>query len=209
MTMAEKPTFYYAAIRDHIAEYVGEIADGVEIDGAHADLAGFPTLQILRVANMPAAGCSTYVTNGLHGISLETSKGQQRHTELMLCVYDDIPGVGAEVVQGVLFSLCTFLATEQRAFMRGRVLGPFDGVFPDDAEAPPCTGFYAAQPVPFGPDFATFTPEKGAPEIFFTWALPISTAEYDFVLSDGWQNFEALIEEHDPDLGDPYRSSLV
>jgi hypothetical protein len=41
------------------------------------------------------------------------------------------------------------------------------------------------------------------------WLIPITTAESDFVDANGWEEFDSLLLEHDPDLLDWTRASIV
>jgi hypothetical protein len=93
-----------------------------------------------------------------------------------------------------LFSLCEAITNRGKAVLRGEVI-------PLSSEIAKRIGFeavYCAIPVFFDDGFATYG--ESSPSTVIVWALPIYQREVDYIEKNGWEAFENLLEEKDPDL---------
>jgi hypothetical protein len=66
---------------------------------------------------------------------------------------------------------------------------------------------YASAPAYFDDSFATCEVRPGV-VCAIAWLIPITGEEASFVRSSGWQAFERLLEEQDPDLLDKHRQQM-
>jgi hypothetical protein len=70
------------------------------------------------------------------------------------------------------------------------------------------TALYVALPVYFDDEFQSVAIENGQ-KVAIVWLVPITTGEAKFIADYGWQRFEQLLSEQDPDLMDRDRPSIA
>lgn len=119
----------------------------------------------------------------------------------MLCVHRSI---GERNVPAVLQQVGVEILGTGRAVLRGDLIELGGAVIAGTS----MTGLYATLPVYCNDAFASCPVEDG-PEVAIVWLVPVHPSEADFVRTSGWQAFEHLLQEQDPDLFDPLRAPLV
>ena len=143
---------------------------------------------------------TTLATLGLSHHHLTQRAGTGLHRELLLHLPTDNSPPNAT---GVLFQVATELIDREYGLHRGEVIGPRGRLF-DRGE---CTALYAAAPVYLPDSFSTLS-TKGT-TVVLTWLIPITTPEAEYVDSHGWNAFESLLVDENPDLTDPERRPLA
>ena len=66
---------------------------------------------------------------------------------------------------------------------------------------------YCTIPVFFDDDFCAY--EESSPPTVMVWVLPIYKSEADYIEANGWESFEDLLEEKDPDLCSLEREPVI
>ncbi len=84
------------------------------------------------------------------------------------------------------------IASKEQALRRGDVIGSSIPLIP--GESVNCV--YAAIPVVFGEDFATY--EESTPPTVMVWHLPLQENEAKFVEQNGWSMFEDILVAEKP-----------
>lgn len=160
------------------------------------EAAGF---SIARYADVPAEDAAVLSTLGLSDQIVTSEEGDIRQ-ELIVCCWRNL--VNDKLYQR-LFNLAQYIAEEKAAIPIGTVF---------DLEEPllqgsPLQGILFFAPVYFPEEFFYLT--EVDPTVEFLWAIPITQAEMDFIEIHGVDAFDVLLEEHDPDLMDFHRDSIV
>jgi hypothetical protein len=137
---------------------------------------------------------------GLHELESPTT-GRPLHLELTLCVHEV---VGERNVPALMQQVALRVLESGQALLRGDVIELGGYVIAETA----MTGLYATMPVYFDESFATCSTENGT-ETAIVWLVPVHPSEAEFVRTRGWQAFEEVLQEQDPDLFDPLRAPLV
>jgi len=68
--------------------------------------------------------------------------------------------------------------------------------------------FFFYMPICLPEEFSTYESSTGETR-GIVWAIPITRQEAFFVRDNGWEAFVDLLQEHDPDLLDMHRKSVV
>ncbi|MFC6153094.1 suppressor of fused domain protein [Nocardioides yefusunii] len=181
--------------------------------------------QVVRWTRGPDVGSVAYSTLGLSrnvlaaGPSGDPTPVRQ---ELVVMVTKSLP---VEYVLGVFVDAAHVALSTGRALRRGSVLGPVQPVLPltpspaapaaPTAPVRPRSGIwgsevsalYVADPVYLPDEFARFAGE-GGPDVQVLWLVPITSAEARFVREQGWEAFEDLLVDQDPDLVDVFRAPV-
>jgi len=143
-----------------------------------------------------------YCTLGLHRFPLQPAiSGRPIRHELVLWAPATF---GDQNIPAILQSVAVETIDQERAFLRGELIGPRGRVF----EGLPFTAFYVTLPVYQTDDFQEFMDEAGH-AIVFVWLVPIDDREAEYVRTHGWKKFEDLLEERDPHLTDFSRPSAI
>jgi hypothetical protein len=85
---------------------------------------------------------------------------------------------------------------------RGDIIGPFGPII----DGSPMEAFYLCPPVYFSEGLEKIHVRDIVIEVI--WIVPIYTSEVEWINNHGWDGFETLLEEKDPDLLDLSRPSL-
>lgn len=133
-----------------------------------------------------------------HVLSQRT--GRDARLELLCCSLDQPPSW--EIVE-LMAVVGRDVVASHAAMARGQVLGPAGPlVTGSELEA-----FYCSLPMFWPDDFAQF--DGMDPTVTIVWLVPISRAEASYVRDRGWDAFEDLLVEHEPDLRDWHWPSIV
>ncbi|MGE7666860.1 suppressor of fused domain protein [Ureibacillus composti] len=178
--------------------HLGEIEYGWSKDEGNNKL----PFQVVKFKNGPFSGTVTYSTLGLSNEKLLSPiSNKEIHQELII-VADSTFGV--RNIPGILQQVGLQALDKKEAYLRGDVIGPFGKIFNfTNLEA-----LYVSIPVYFPDSFQIFHESKQQP-IIQTWLVPITSKEAWFVRENGWEEFEDILEEIDPDLVDFQRKSII
>ncbi len=182
------------SIVQHLERHLGDLDSGWRCPESAGGL------KVVRFRGMPCEDATTYVTLGLSErvLPLRDDKGVRQ--ELLLPAYDRFP---PEQIASFLITFAEYIASKKQALLRGDVVGPSDPLIPGAT----VNAVYAAIPVLFDDDFATF--HGTTPPTVFVWALPVLEKEARYIAEHGWSPFEDALESADPDLLDLGRPSIL
>jgi len=178
---------------EHMEMYLGEIQDGWT--GASSDHES--AFQVARFKNGAIDG-HCFSTIGLSNHVVHSVKsGKKFRCELMMMAHD-----GVNVLPAILDQVAHEMLDSGVVLLRGDVIGPRGRIF----ERSDMSCLYVTNPVYLPDEFCICeVPELGP--VLFIWLVPITEAEGNFVRASGWEAFEDLLQDDDPDLLDIYRSS--
>jgi hypothetical protein len=182
-------------IIDHLETNLGLIAEGWKDDSAVGDV-----LQVVRFADQPFKGASTFSTIGLSESKVLLPKGKYCRQEFIFAAWDSYP---AAHVASFLLTFATYVRDQQRPLLRGDVVGPSVPLIPGVA----ANSIYATSPVIFPETLVRY--DGDAIPTVIVWLVPLMEAECLFVKEQGWNRFEDALENANPDLLDLSRSSIV
>lgn len=151
-------------------------------------------------ADRPAAGVTTLATLGLSTAVLSMGGNREVRQELLLAFAD---ADGTEELAKLLLSVAEGMLDRGRALARGEVIGnhpstPVGTVPPE---------LYASMPVVYPQGLTTLADSN--PATVFVWLVPLRVPETEFIRAKGWNAFEDLLQDADPDLFDLRRVSIV
>jgi hypothetical protein len=177
---------------EHLEHYLGRIQQGW---GPSED----GSIQIVRFANRPHKGVSTYATLGLSD-QIKTLGGRRKvRMELVFSARD---GFASEDVASFLLTFAEFVSSKKEALLRGDVVGPSEPLIAGVS----ANAVYAAIPVMFDKGFEAL--ETTEPTTVFVWLLPLVGDEPERIRGTGWEPFEDALEQAQIDLFDLNRSSV-
>lgn len=180
---------------EHVERHLGTLDAGWkprgEADGG---------IQVASFRGQPYDGVTTYVTLGLSRDPLPMTEGRQVRQELVFVADDRYP---REQVASFLLTFADYLRGQGRALLRGDVVGPGPPLIPGVRS----NAVYAAIPVLHEEGLATYGGTQ--PPTVFVWVVPVHGVEAELVRSEGWDRFEDLLEQRNPDFGDLDRPPVV
>jgi len=181
-------------IIDHAEKYLGKIDQGWKDNDSDSKL------QIVSFKDTPGESVSTYLSLGMSKHVLNLSETKKIRQELVFSVCS--MAISSMVVS-FLLSLCEAIINRGKAVLRGEVI-------PLSKEIATRIGFdavYCAIPVYFDDAFCTYG--ESSPSTVMVWMLPIYQSEASYIEVNGWECFENLLEEKDPDLCSLDRDSVI
>jgi len=181
----------------HLEGTLGRISAGFSKD---ADKRALP-FQIALFEDGPLEGTSALCTLGLSNTELKMGNNKSVRQEFLMLFRGKS---GFQNLPGILQQVGTEALETGKGHLRGEVIGPRGQL----VEGSAAEALYIAAPVYFPDEFHVFRPDRGEP-IIIVWLVPITRAEAKFVRDRGWDKFEDLLQEHDPDLADLERESMV
>lgn len=181
----------------HFEQFLGPVASGwmKDPDGEHLPF------QVVRYARGPDIGSVAYSTLGFSRRPLSSADGTLLRQEFVVLATKSLP---VEYVLGMVRDVAAAAAANCRAPRQGDVFGPVPPPVPQSS----MVAAYAAMPVYFDDAFATHVSPSGE-RVEVVWLVPITTPEAEYVRSHGWEAFEHLLVDQDPDLVDVYRAEVV
>ncbi|WP_282138237.1 suppressor of fused domain protein [Rossellomorea aquimaris] len=185
---------YLIFMEDHL----GKIEYGWSKDG-NGNVLPF---QVVKFNRGPFPGTVTYSSIGLSKLHLKSPVSNKIiRQELVIVSYSNF---GDENIPAILQDIGLQACNNGIAFLKGEIIGPKGKIFNDsNLEA-----LYVTMPVYFDESFHTFHEKDGNP-IVNVWLVPISYKEAEFVKLNGWDKFEELLEDKDPDLINFNRKSII
>jgi hypothetical protein len=179
----------------HIERHLGTLDTGWKLKGGKEG-----GIQVVAFPDEPYEGVITYVTLGLSRSPLPMPGDRQVRQELVFIADRGYP---REQVSSFLLTFAEYVRSQHRALLRGDVVGPGPALIPGVASK----AVYATLPFLHDDGLATFS--EGEPATVFVWVVPLRTEEADLVRKQGWEHFEDLLEQNDPDFGDLDRPSVI
>lgn len=179
---------------DHAEKFLGKIDKGWKDNNSNVDL------RILLFRDCPSENVSTYLSLGMSNQILELSPSKKVRQELVLSVYSLSI---SDMIVSFLMSLCEAILGRGKAVLRGEVI-------PLSTELAKRIGFeavYCTIPVFFDDQFYSY--DEISPSTVIVWVVPIYQSESDYIKKNGWERFEDMLEEKDPDLCSLRREPVV
>ncbi len=169
----------------HVEKYLGPIARGWKENNSKNDF------QIISFHNCPEETVSTFLSLGMSDQILKMSNNKQVRQELVFSVYTiKIPNM----VVSFLMSICDAIKSRGKAVLRGEVIPLSSGI----AEIIGFEALYCTIPIFFSDDFHSY--DATSPSTVMVWIVPLYQIEADYINKNGWESFEDMLEEKDPDL---------
>lgn len=154
---------------------------------------GPEAVQVCLFQNQPISGVFTLATLGLSAHELKMSGGRSVRQEFILAAQQQHrPGNLAKL----LLDLSEKLLREHLAVLRGQVV-PLGAPVAHGSEA---SALYASVPVVYPPGIAKFN--ETSPATVIVWLFPVLPQEATYIATMGWNVFEELLEQADPNLFD-------
>lgn len=181
-------------IIEHVEKYLGEIDQGWKDNDSDEGL------QIVSFEDCPGETVTTFLSLGLSNHVLNLSETKTVRQELVFSVYSMTI---SNMVVSFLLSLCEAILNRRKAVLRGEVVP----LSTDIAKRIGFDAVYCSIPVFFDDEFSSY--DDSSPPTVIVWMLPIYQSEVDYIKANGWESFEDLLEEKDPDLCSLERASVV
>jgi hypothetical protein len=181
-------------ITDHFEKYLGRFESGWGDKSCR--------IQVVQFKQQPFDGAITYATIGMSHIILPFSESKSIRHELLFSAHESF---SSEDIASFLLSFSEFVLSKSQALWRGDVVGPSTPIIDGVA----MNAVYASIPVIFDRNLAVFSESDLVPPIVLVWILPIFEQEAKFVKSNGWEMFESILEEINPDLLDLNRPCVI
>jgi hypothetical protein len=182
---------------EHLEQYLGDIVVGY---GKDEDGKKLP-FQIVRFENAPP-NTVTLVTLGFSAARLGIGAAGRRVRQEYLMTMN--AGWDSRNIPAVIHQVAMEAYEKDTGYVRGQVIGPRGTLVSGTA----IEALYVTLPVYFPDGFHVYQPEEGEP-IVLAWLVPITAAEARYAGEKGWEAFEDLLAEVDPDLRDLGRVSIV
>lgn len=179
---------------EHLESHLGDIS------GGWRDPNRQNPIQVAGFFDQPFKDINTYSTIGLSEHRLVTATGKYIHQELVCTAYRNFAG---EKIASFLSTFADSIVSSHKALLRGDVVGPTGPVILGSL----LNSVYVAVPMIFPESFEVF--DAAVPGIAFLWVIPIHEDEARFVRMNGWERFDELLEEKNPELWDLHRESVV
>jgi hypothetical protein len=154
---------------------------------------------IAKIVRQPTPDATTFVTLGLSVCHRHFPSGAPARQELVFASYASFDDAN---IQGLLGAVGMDGVRQHSALSRGSVQGPAGPLFPVTR----LEALYASLPAYFPDQLGDCRTTSG--ETHFMWLVPIAAAEAAFIRMHGWQRFEDLLVEQDPDLLDLHRAPI-
>lgn len=173
----------------------------VDAGWRHAE-AGYPLpFDVALFRSGPLEDSATFSTVGLSNQELRSERsGKVIRHELVVVTRQ---GFGVRNIPALMQQLGMEAIREGRAYLRGEVVGPRDAIF----EGTQMAAFYVSAPSCFPSSFARVATSEGV--VVFAWFIPITRPEAEYVLREGWEQFEDVLANAEVDLTDFDRNSIV
>lgn len=160
-------------------------------------------VQVVRFSAPPTLpGRTIFATLGLSDLALMSATSAKAiRQEFVLVVSDRLRDSPAP---SILLDLADERVSSGAALLRGEVVGPRGPLFAMSS----LSALYAAIPVVLPDGFEACEIEGGVTAVM-TWLVPISHGEAHLVWAAGWEAFEDMLVEQQPDLTDVDRIPVV
>jgi hypothetical protein len=182
------------SLLEHIETALGPIEEGWELTESPS------RIRVASFRQQPFEGAITYVTIGLSENVLPMTAGRDVRQELVFSAHESF---SRGAISSFLLTFADYILSKRRALLRGDVVGPGEPIIPGVS----LDAVYSALPVIFQEGFATY--DATAPPTVFVWLIPLHEREADFVKKNGWNRFEDMLAEKDPDLLDLNRPVVL
>lgn len=183
---------------EHLERWLGEIVMGWRALAPDGEQLPF---QVVRHGS-PVPRSVAYATLGLNRFPGGTAlDGHPIRQELLLLLPDDLPD--QDRIAAATLSDAGLHVLEQGPLLRGEVLH----VHVDPLVEAGKPALYVTGPVYLDDAFAVVE-ENGHP-VMIAWLVPISAAEHQYVVTQGWDAFEDVLVARGPALVEVRRPSVV
>lgn len=185
-----------ASLIKHLEFHLGEIDSGWS---ESIDQKRIP-FQIVWFKNSPVTQATTFMTLGLSQTPLRQPDDSFVRQELLFCCHDTYAN---EEIASLLLAVGEDLLVEKRALLRGQVLRLASPVI----DSSKMQALYCTSPVYFPDEFHEY--KGSSPVTSIVWTVPIAKKEAEFITQKGWNRFEDLLVEQNPDLLNLKREGVI
>lgn len=179
----------------HVENYLASIIEGQKDDNSEE------SFQIVSFNDCPADTVSTFLSLGMSENILKINTSKTVRQQLVFLAYTQ--DVEPKIVVSFLMSLCEAIIIRKKAVLRGELI-PLRSDF---AEKMGFEFVYCTIPAFFDDEFYCY--DETSPSTVIVWIIPIYKTEANFIFKNGWECFEDLLEEKDPDLYSLKRQAVV
>jgi len=182
------------AVKNHYARFLGRPRASYDVSlKAHPE----GTYDIWEYAGVPFEDVVVLATLGFSAVPIHMYR-----QELLVLCYERF--ASGELVRSLIGTV-QMVAAEGHPLQQGEVLaltpkGPID-------ENTSMVGFYSAVPTYFPDEFQLVEHDETPVDI--GWLIPIYQSEINWIEHNGWEAFEDLLVEQDPDVLDLARPALA
>lgn len=181
-------------IIEHLEKHLGKIDQGWKENAVDHEL------QVVSFKDSPGVTVTTYLTLGFSDCAMNLSDVKKVRQELVFSVYTL---TNSELVVSFLLFLCELIIDRGKAVLRGEVIPLSKGI----SQKMGFDAVYCTIPVFFDDEFCTYN--ESLPSTVMVWILPIYQSEANYIEAHGWESFEDLLEDQDPDLCSLERNSVI
>jgi hypothetical protein len=178
---------------EFLEQHLGQIAEGWVYDDG-------PTVRVVRFPDQPTDGITTFTTLGLSDHVLRLPSGDEVRQEFIFPTRAEYP---PNWVASFLGTLTQTVLRKHWGLARGEFIGPSDPLIPGAT----ANAVYASIPVIY-PDAVRVYSGASSP-VVLVWLVPITEGEVNYIKTHGWDAFESLLENDQPDLFDLRRPGVV
>jgi hypothetical protein len=182
---------------EHYEKYLGVVQHGWS---RSADTLEMP-FQVVECRSSTFQGISAFGTVGMSRNELRSATSRKVIRQELLFIAPT--AFGARNIPGLLQQIGTEAIDRGFACLRGDVIGPRGCLF----EGKAFEAVYVTMPVCFPEALKTFRSDEGY-DVVIAWLVPMTLREAQYVREQGWEKFENLLEQKDPDLFDFDRLSV-
>ena len=195
--MQSQPRKQGPLIVSHFETHLGPMMGGWE-RGADGKKVPFT---VVRFDSTPFKGCSAFATIGLSKYPLHSSTSTNVIRQELFMIVRDSTTLG---IPSLLQTIGCHLIDDCKALLRGEVVGPRGPLW----NGSKLEAVYATIPTYLPDEFAACDLEDGS-RCAIAWLIPVTRKESAFIRSHGWDAFEAILVQEDPDLLAPNRDDMA
>ena len=183
---------------DHFESHLGSLP---EVQAALGFETSHGFIQVLRFPNKPVDGVITYATLGMSQPTHLNGRNGYAHPkqEFVFCCYDQFSDYP---IPPLMAALAEHLIEAKQYLSKGMVLGPRGPLF----EGSPLEALYTYDAGKISAGFDRVYNTSSDTEVL--WLLPLTHTETKYIEEFGFQAFDDLIENTDPDMLNLERSSV-
>ena len=180
----------------HLEKSLGPISGGWD---ATPDGNQLP-FTVAEFASTHFSGCRGYATIRVSNVPLtNATTGSTVRQERVA-----IARAKTTILPSLLQNVGSSMVNERRAILRGDIVSNCGPI----SEGSLLDSLYATAPVYFADEFSVAKLGSGV-SCYIVWLVPISASERDYVRSHGWEAFEEILVNEDPDLLSLDRSTVA
>lgn len=184
-------------ILNHITENLSSINEIIQVEKPSG---GYPPFELIKITDQPCKGAITYCTIGISNkLFIKPDSTPIRH-ELLFTTYNEF--ANEEVVHWI-FSIGENLLKNKESIELGLVINLIEPIYKESE----LNAVLFTTPKYFSEEL--YSMDKIQPHIVFAWIIPITHQEAKYIKQKGYDCFDEILGEQDPDLLDLRRESII